>query len=126
VRRRSQALAAFRPACHRLSSASAGGLTDDGMVSPAGSAALGLERSAWRSLMLANVFGLAYVRLQDVWPTARRASCGARRRRLATRLLGVGGQYGDLFGPAFWDWFRLYLSQWIGARWSQCGAVGFP
>jgi hypothetical protein len=80
---------------------------------------LGVEPAHWRSLMLSNVYGLAYVRLQD---DLADGEAGDLPRDVLTPLCSAlyalwTGEYLAQFGadPLFWDRFRCYLSQWIEA-----------
>jgi hypothetical protein len=80
---------------------------------------LGVRPAYWRGLMLSNVYGLAYVRLQD---DLADGELGDLPRDVLVPLCSAlyalwTGEYLAQFGadPLFWDRFRCYLSQWIGA-----------
>lgn len=81
--------------------------------------AMGVPPAAWRSLMLSNVYGLGYVRLQDDLSDGDVSELtGDALPPLSTALYALWmdeylAQFGD--EPAFWDRFRCYLSQWIEA-----------
>jgi hypothetical protein len=84
--------------------------------------AFGLEAKAMRALTQANLFGLAYVRLQDdvidgELASAEGAPAPAVAPLLATALYHLWLEpYRHLFDAAspFWHYFDTYLAQWLG------------
>lgn len=83
--------------------------------------ALGLTTGQARSLVLANVFGLTYIRLQDDLVDGVVASASqVSARLLGTALLRTWLELNmDLCAaaPAFWRSFDSYLQQWLAATW---------
>ncbi len=91
--------------------------------------ALGLRTEQARSLVLANVLGLTYIRLQDdLADGAVGSEMQVPARLLGTALLHMWlSCYMDLCGvaPAFWRSFDSYLQQWLAAAWRSYEPVQY-
>ena len=81
----------------------------------------GLDTSTIADLTLANVFGLAYIKLQD---DLLDGEVGGDDRQAALLLSSVLHRkwllvYSGLFpgGSLFWRYFEQYMTQWVRATW---------
>jgi len=81
--------------------------------------ALGLPEEAQRNLMQSNIFGLAYVRVQDDLTDgdAEEQSTAVLPALAAALYLLWMDEYRSSFGSQadFWDRFDAYMGQWIAA-----------
>ena len=85
--------------------------------------ALGLDASTIADLTLANVFGLAYIKLQD---DLLDGEVGEDDRQAALLLSSVLHRkwllvYTGLFpgDSPFWGYFEQYMTQWVRATWAS-------
>ena len=83
----------------------------------------GLDTSTIADLTLANVFGLAYIKLQD---DLLDGEVGGDDRQAALLLSSVLHRkwllvYSGLFpgGSLFWRYFEQYMTQWVRATWAS-------
>ena len=84
---------------------------------------VGLSAALTANLTLANVYGLAYVKLQD---DLIDDEVGEGDRQAALLLSAVLQRkwllaYTGLFpgGSRFWDFFERYVAQWVAATWRR-------
>jgi hypothetical protein len=89
---------------------------------------LGLAREAWLALVLSNVTGLAYVRLQDDLLDHGTTS-SPRAANLVDVLHGLWLRaWLERFseGGRFWDWYEECMAEWAEATWQSLHPISTP